>query len=56
MNWFGWFLVAYWGVNALYVVSQVGKPSKPVSGGAAAFVVVFMATFAVLMITVGTGR
>lgn len=56
MNWFGWFLVAYWAVNVLYVVSQVGKPSKPTSGGVAAFAVVLYAGFVVALLTVGTGR
>lgn len=56
MNWFGWFLVAWYAANAIYVITQVGKPSKPTSPGVAAFCVIAFAGFIVCLLTVGTGR
>ncbi len=38
-----WVLVGWCAFAAIVVVTQVGKPKKPTTGGAAAFTVVFCA-------------
>lgn len=35
-----WFLVGYWGVNAVGTVALVGKPRKPIEPGTAAISVI----------------
>lgn len=45
MNWFLWFVVAWWILNAVVTVAQVGKPRKPLTAGTAAAVVAIEALF-----------
>lgn len=45
MNWFLWFVVAWWILNAVVTVAYVGKPRKPITPGGAASVVLIEALF-----------
>jgi hypothetical protein len=54
MNWFGWFLVAWWAASALFVVGNIGKPSKPTRPSVAVAVVIIDAALIVALLTVGT--
>jgi hypothetical protein len=45
MNWFLWFVVAWWIFNAVVTVAYVGKPRKPITAGGAAAVVLIEALF-----------
>lgn len=56
MNWFLWFVVAWWILNAVLTVASVGKPRKPISAGTAAYVVVIMALFVGGMFLFGAHR
>jgi hypothetical protein len=56
MNWFLWFVVAWWVANAVYIVTQVGKPRERITAGTAAVVVLFEALFIAGMFLFGAHR
>lgn len=56
MNWFLWFVVAWWIMNAVLTVASVGKPRKPITAGAAAVVVLLEAAFIAGMFLFGASR
>lgn len=56
MNWFLWFVVAWWVFNAVATVAQVGKPRKPITASTAAAVVVIEALFVAGMFMFGVQR
>lgn len=53
MNWFLWFLVVWFILNAVITVAQVGKARKPVTPGTAASVVVIEALLIAGVLLVG---
>jgi hypothetical protein len=56
VNWFLWFLVAWFVLNAVTTVAQVGKSRKPISPGVAAVVVVIEALFIAGVFLFGASR
>lgn len=46
-----WSLIAFWTLGAVAVITQVGKPRKPTTGGMAATTVILVALQMVAVLT-----